>query len=220
VGARGTAGADILVVARREDQRSALAAGSYCFDDPLAALYVACSDAPVSVSALRKRLSLKESDAEIEAALSEFCQLGLMMQDGPLYLALAVPGSEADDDGRRSPGPGVGWNRLVVLSCSRRPWRWTGCRPRLRLRPTQPDRAGAASRLGCESVPLDMRRWALDRLVGDGAGRSVLLNVAMWSCTILLRSMAPGRTQARIGAGHLRSVCGRGSPLRAAARAQ
>jgi ribosomal peptide maturation radical SAM protein 1 len=76
-----------------EDRRSALAPANYSFEDPLAAIYIACSDSPVSVSALRQRMPLRESEAAIEAALAEFCRTGLMMKDGSTYLALAIPGT-------------------------------------------------------------------------------------------------------------------------------
>ncbi|MGH9641936.1 MAG: RiPP maturation radical SAM C-methyltransferase, partial [Terriglobales bacterium] len=76
-----------------EDRRSALASANYSFEDPLAALYILCSDSPMSVAALRKRLPLKDSEVSIEQALGEFCRLGLMMQDGSQYLALALPGT-------------------------------------------------------------------------------------------------------------------------------
>lgn len=76
-----------------EDRRSALSSATYSFEDPLAALYVACSDQPRSPSELRGRLALDASEGAIEAALDEFCGHGLMMRDGRLFLALALPGT-------------------------------------------------------------------------------------------------------------------------------
>ncbi len=76
-----------------EDRRSTLSPATYRFEDPLAALYVACSDRPSDPAALRRRLKLGASDDEIANALDEFCRRGLMMRDGALFLALALPGT-------------------------------------------------------------------------------------------------------------------------------
>jgi ribosomal peptide maturation radical SAM protein 1 len=74
-----------------EDRRNALTAGTYQFEDPFAAMYVACSDQPVNASVVRSRLRLDASDFDVEAALDEFCRCGLMMRDGANFLALALP---------------------------------------------------------------------------------------------------------------------------------
>ena len=74
-----------------EDHRSALAPTSYRFADPHAAVYAACSDGPISLPALHKRLTLGED--VMAPALAELCGLRLMMRDGGVYLSLALPGS-------------------------------------------------------------------------------------------------------------------------------
>lgn len=76
-----------------EDRRSLLSSATYSFEDPLAALYAACSDEPSSAAALRRRLGLDASEDAIAAALDEFCERGLMMRDGRTFLALALPGT-------------------------------------------------------------------------------------------------------------------------------
>jgi ribosomal peptide maturation radical SAM protein 1 len=76
-----------------EDRRSVLSAATYCFEDPLAALYAACSERPVTLAQLRKRLRPGVNDHEVEEALNEFCNRGLMMRDGRQFLSLAVPGT-------------------------------------------------------------------------------------------------------------------------------
>ncbi len=74
-----------------EDRRSALAPVNHRFDDPHAAIYAACSEGPISLPELGRRLDIA-TDA-ITSILADFCRLGLMMRDGGLHLALALPGS-------------------------------------------------------------------------------------------------------------------------------
>jgi len=74
-----------------EDRRWPTTTGTYAFNDPLAALYVACSDAPVKAIDVAKATGLADRVDEVEGALDEFCRLGLMMRDGNLFLALALP---------------------------------------------------------------------------------------------------------------------------------
>ncbi len=113
-----------------EDRRWPDRVGTYAFEDPLAALYVACSDAPVKAIDVAKVTDLVDRVDEVEGALDEFCRLGLMMRDGNLFLALALParrgpltrhadgrpGWEAVEKGRwfERPLPAVPPSELVV----------------------------------------------------------------------------------------------------------
>jgi len=86
-----------------EDRRDPEREGTHTFGEPLASLYLACSEKPAKAVAVRERLGLAHPVEEVEAALDEFCDRGLMMRDGNLFLALAVPamgGSAYDVDVR------------------------------------------------------------------------------------------------------------------------
>ena len=74
-----------------EDLRRPQDPGTHSFDDPLASIYLACSDKPSTATKVRDELGLPHSPTEVQAALDQFCQLGLMMRDGHLFLALALP---------------------------------------------------------------------------------------------------------------------------------
>ncbi|WP_437667434.1 RiPP maturation radical SAM C-methyltransferase [Sorangium sp. So ce1182] len=74
-----------------EDTRDPESAGTHTFDDPLAALYLACSERPASAERVKRELSLPWPEQEIEGALDEFCARGLMMREGKLFLSLATP---------------------------------------------------------------------------------------------------------------------------------
>jgi ribosomal peptide maturation radical SAM protein 1 len=74
-----------------EDLRRPHDSGTYTFEGPLAALYVSCSDKAMPAERLRADLDLPYSTAEVAAALDGFCERGLMMRDGDLFLALALP---------------------------------------------------------------------------------------------------------------------------------
>jgi ribosomal peptide maturation radical SAM protein 1 len=63
--------------------------GTYMFRGPLAQIYRACSDRPVSAAAVRRRLDLPPGYAE--DAFREFANRGLLFLDGEQGLALAVP---------------------------------------------------------------------------------------------------------------------------------
>lgn len=78
-----------------EDQRRAEDAGSYTFEDDLATLYVACSDAPRTPSSLCATLGGRHDAAGIAGALDEYCARGLMMHDQGSYLSLALPANPA-----------------------------------------------------------------------------------------------------------------------------
>ncbi|NWJ46210.1 MAG: RiPP maturation radical SAM protein 1 [Chloroflexi bacterium] len=69
----------------------------YNFDESYALLYHACSEKPHSSLALKTSLNLKETDSQVRAKLLEFCEKGLMMQDGSFFLSLALPVAETSD---------------------------------------------------------------------------------------------------------------------------
>jgi ribosomal peptide maturation radical SAM protein 1 len=74
-----------------EDARDPSTPGTYTFEGALAALYLACSDAPRSPEALLPIVGPGGDPAEVRACLDEFCALRLMAEDGGEYLSLAVP---------------------------------------------------------------------------------------------------------------------------------
>lgn len=74
-----------------EDQRRPESPGIYTFEEPLASVYLACSEKPVKAAAVAEALDLPYEVDEVEQALDEFCSRGLMMRDGNLFLALALP---------------------------------------------------------------------------------------------------------------------------------
>lgn len=74
-----------------EDRRAPSSPLLYSLDGPLAGLYVAFSDRPNSATGVKARLDLPWSEREIEDALDKFCEQGLMMRDGNLFLSLAIP---------------------------------------------------------------------------------------------------------------------------------
>lgn len=77
-----------------EDQRDSNAPGTHTFAGTLATLYLALIERPRSASVLRQELQLPWPESDIVDALQEFCARKLMLQDGPLYLSLALPASE------------------------------------------------------------------------------------------------------------------------------
>jgi len=74
-----------------EDRRAPDTAGTYTFENPLAALYVACSDRARGITDLNASLSLGRPEPEIEEALNGFVDRGLMMRDGRQFLSLGLP---------------------------------------------------------------------------------------------------------------------------------
>ena len=74
-----------------EDRRSALADVTHCYDDPHATVYAACSDAPLALPALARHCAVPAT--ELEPILARFCAAGLMLRDGNVFLALALPGT-------------------------------------------------------------------------------------------------------------------------------
>jgi hypothetical protein len=65
--------------------------GTYTFRDPLAAIYLDCSDRPRTADAVRRRLGLECPVGDVEKAFHGFQERGLMFLDGDLALALAIP---------------------------------------------------------------------------------------------------------------------------------
>lgn len=74
-----------------EDLRDADASGTYNFEGPLAAIYLACSDRPEFAARIKTQISCDAPLEDIEAACKEFARRGLMMQDGKQFLSLALP---------------------------------------------------------------------------------------------------------------------------------
>jgi ribosomal peptide maturation radical SAM protein 1 len=74
-----------------EDTRDPAAPGTYTFEGPLASLYTALGDRPRAAAKVREELKLACPVGEVEDALDEFCANGLMMREGNLFLALALP---------------------------------------------------------------------------------------------------------------------------------
>ncbi|AKJ03247.1 ribosomal peptide maturation radical SAM protein 1 [Archangium gephyra] len=65
--------------------------GTYTFQGPLASIYAACSDRPMSAEELKREFALDVSEEEFAQWLADFCACGLMMKDGHQYLSLALP---------------------------------------------------------------------------------------------------------------------------------
>jgi hypothetical protein len=65
--------------------------GTYTFRDCLADIYVACSERPVSASAVHQKLQLDMPIAAVEEAFEEFRRRGLMFLDESRAIALALP---------------------------------------------------------------------------------------------------------------------------------
>ena len=74
---------------RIEDTRDPEMRGIYDLEGPLAAIHDAFFDGPNSVAAVAKTTGMTE--AEIDATVDDFAECGLMMRDGTLAMALALP---------------------------------------------------------------------------------------------------------------------------------
>jgi ribosomal peptide maturation radical SAM protein 1 len=75
------------------EDRRASEVGVHTFREPLASIYAACSNRPVSAAELNRGLAMGWSDADMGAVLEEFCARRVMMRDGELFLSLALPAS-------------------------------------------------------------------------------------------------------------------------------
>ena len=73
------------------DGREPGEAKRYEFPSPLAEIYRAISDRPISAAAAAAKVGLEDDAAEIAEALGVLEDKGLVMRDGDLFLALALP---------------------------------------------------------------------------------------------------------------------------------
>lgn len=76
-----------------EDLRDPATVGTFNFEEPLASLYLAASERPLSAESIAQRAGVSAPVADVEAVLVEFCARRLMMRDGQSFLALALPAS-------------------------------------------------------------------------------------------------------------------------------
>jgi ribosomal peptide maturation radical SAM protein 1 len=76
---------------RIDDARDPAAPRELCFADPAASIYASCSDRPRSAANLKETLDLSLSVDDIEGILNEFIAYEVMIQDGSLFLSLALP---------------------------------------------------------------------------------------------------------------------------------
>jgi ribosomal peptide maturation radical SAM protein 1 len=74
-----------------EDGRQAAAPILYSFDSPLAEMYRALSERPLTAARVKEKLGLPWAAEEIAEALELFVAKGLIMRDEQLFLALAIP---------------------------------------------------------------------------------------------------------------------------------
>jgi ribosomal peptide maturation radical SAM protein 1 len=65
--------------------------GTYTFRGAIANIYLACSNRPITASAVREKLDLHMPVEAVQEVFGEFQQRGLMFLDGSLALALALP---------------------------------------------------------------------------------------------------------------------------------
>jgi ribosomal peptide maturation radical SAM protein 1 len=79
---------DLLVV---EDRRTPASPLSYTFEEPVASVYLACSDRPRTAAGARETARLDLSERDVGEALRELEACGLVMQDGDRFVSLAVP---------------------------------------------------------------------------------------------------------------------------------
>jgi hypothetical protein len=81
-----------------DDTRDPRSPGSYVFRGALAALYLACFDRPRKAIDAGALAGVPHPPDAVEAALDEFVARGLMVRDGNLFLALALPAAGAAGD--------------------------------------------------------------------------------------------------------------------------
>ncbi len=65
--------------------------GTYTFTGPIAEVYLACTDRPISAGAVVDRYKIELSVAEVQIVFNEFARRGLMFVDGTLALSLGLP---------------------------------------------------------------------------------------------------------------------------------
>lgn len=78
-----------------DDSRDPGRPSTSTFRGPLADLYLACFDRPRKPEDARRSAGLEHPAAAVEAALDEFVERRLMLRDGNLFLALALPAAGA-----------------------------------------------------------------------------------------------------------------------------
>ena len=74
-----------------EDRRTPASPLSYPFEEPVASIYLACSDRPRTAAGARETARLDLSERDVGEALLELEACGLVMQDGDRFVSLAVP---------------------------------------------------------------------------------------------------------------------------------
>jgi ribosomal peptide maturation radical SAM protein 1 len=74
-----------------EDGRQPTAPILYSFESPLAEIYRALSEHPLTAARIKEDLDLPWTAGEVAEALDLFVTKGLVMRDGQLFLALAIP---------------------------------------------------------------------------------------------------------------------------------
>ncbi|MFJ3669384.1 RiPP maturation radical SAM C-methyltransferase [Streptomyces sp. NPDC090106] len=72
------------------DTRRKATEGTYLLEGAAADLYLACCERPVTRAALGRRFGEGGAAEAVERALKEFTEAGLVLEDGPLIVALAV----------------------------------------------------------------------------------------------------------------------------------
>ena len=77
--------------AQIDDLRDTESPAIYTLVDPLASMYVYCSDKPHNPTRVVADLGLTLTSGVVEKALDRLCEQGLMMRDGDLFLSLALP---------------------------------------------------------------------------------------------------------------------------------
>jgi ribosomal peptide maturation radical SAM protein 1 len=75
------------------DGRHPHSAGTYTFEDPIAEIYVAASDRPITVAALHGRLRSSLPMTGLCEILDALHRRGLILRDDDLVLSLALPGT-------------------------------------------------------------------------------------------------------------------------------
>jgi ribosomal peptide maturation radical SAM protein 1 len=73
------------------DERVPGAEGTYTFEGDLAAIYLACSDRPMSAAVVHAAITPALTVAQVAEVCTEFARRGLLMLDGDQALALALP---------------------------------------------------------------------------------------------------------------------------------
>lgn len=78
-----------------DDGRDPAEPVTHVIEGAVADLYLACFDEPRTPAALRTELGVEAPLHDIETALDSLCQRRLMLRDGNLFLALALPATPA-----------------------------------------------------------------------------------------------------------------------------